>query len=151
MKLALLLSLGAATMALSMPVAAQFQKPEDALKYRQSALSVMGTHFSRLGLMANGRVPFDARLAQENAAIVETMSKLPWAGFGPETERITSGTKARPDIWMDNAKFKQASENMMAEVVKLNAAAKTGNLDQVRAAFGSTAASCKACHDAFRN
>jgi hypothetical protein len=28
---------------------------EDAIKYRQSALSVMGTHFGRLGAMANGK------------------------------------------------------------------------------------------------
>ncbi|MBP8229914.1 MAG: cytochrome c, partial [Xylophilus sp.] len=26
----------------------------------------------------------------------------------------------------------------------------TGNLDTLKAAFGSTAGSCKACHDAFR-
>ena len=36
---------------------AQFQKPEDAVKYRQSAFSVMGTHFARLGAMANSKVP----------------------------------------------------------------------------------------------
>jgi cytochrome c556 len=29
-------------------------------------------------------------------------------------------------------------------------AAKSGNLDQLKAAFGPTAQSCKACHDDFR-
>jgi cytochrome c556 len=38
----------------------------------------------------------------------------------------------------------------MTEVAKLNAAAKTGNLDQIKAAFGAAGASCKACHDDFR-
>lgn len=149
MKLAVTLALAAATLALSMPAAAQFQKPEDAVKYRQSALSLMGTHFSRLGAMANGRVPFDAKMAQDNAALVETLSKLPWAGFTADSEKVRS--KAKAEIWKDEAKFKQASETMMAEVTKLNAAAKTGNLDQIKAAFGNAAGSCKACHDAFRD
>ena len=143
------LALGATLLVASGTASAQFQKPEDAVKYRQSALFVMGQHFSRLGAMANGRVPFDAKVAQDNAALVEAMSKLPWAGFGADTEKVAS--KAKPEIWKEQAKFKESSDKMMAEVVKLNAAAKTGNLDQIKAAFGSTAASCKACHDAYRN
>jgi cytochrome c556 len=131
----------------SLPAQAQFAKPEDALKYRQSALSVMGTHFGRIGAMANGRVPFDAKAAADNAAVVEFMSKLPWVGFTGGAE----GGKAKANIWTDAAKFKDESEKMMAEVVKLNAAAKTGNLDQLKAAFGAAAGTCKSCHDTFRN
>lgn len=128
---------------------AQFQRAEDAVKYRQSALSVMGTHFSRLGAMANGRVPFDAAVAQENAAVVLTVSKLPWAGFTPDTERLTS--KAKPAVWREMDKVKAAADRLMASTVALDAAAKTGNLDNLKKAFGETAASCKACHDAYRN
>ena len=39
---------------------------------------------------------------------------------------------------------------MQAETVKLAAAAKSGNLDQLKAPFGPASASCKACHDSFR-
>jgi cytochrome c556 len=38
---------------------------------------------------------------------------------------------------------------MQGDVVKLAAAAKTGNLDSVKTAFGA-AGQCKACHDDFR-
>ena len=62
---------------LATPAMAQFQKPEDAIKYRKASFTVMAAHFGRIGAMANGRVPFDAKVAAENAAIVETMSKLP--------------------------------------------------------------------------
>ena len=55
----------AALVSLSAPAAAQFAKPEDAIKYRQSALSVMGAHFGRIGAMANGKAPFDAKVAAE--------------------------------------------------------------------------------------
>ena len=35
-------------------------------------------------------------------------------------------------------------------MAKLVAAAKTGNLDNLKAAFGSAAPTCKGCHDNFR-
>jgi cytochrome c556 len=35
-------------------------------------------------------------------------------------------------------------------LLKLQAAARTGNLDQIKAAFGAAGQSCKACHDNFR-
>lgn len=141
--------LAAATLAtLSAPAAAQFARPEDAVRYRQSALSLMNTHFSRIGAMANGRAPFDPKAAQDNAQLVHDLARLPWAGFGPGTDKISP--KARPEIWTEQAKFKDLSEKMMAESAKLLAAAKTNNLDNLKAAFGSTAASCKACHDSFR-
>jgi cytochrome c556 len=140
-------ALAAAAMAASLPAAAQFAKPEDAIKYRQSALFVMGQHFARLGAMANGKVPFDAKAAQDNADVVAEVAKLPWAGFGAGTE----GGKAKPEVWKEQAKFKDHSDKLQAETVKLAAAAKTGSIDSLKTAFGATANACKSCHDAFRN
>ena len=133
----------------SLPAAAQFQKPEDAIKYRQSALTVMGNHFGRLAAMAQGRAPFDAKAAAENADIVLTMSKLPFSAFGEGTDKGRP-TRAKPEIWKEQAKFKAAAEKMQGEVVKLDAAAKTGNLDAIKAAVGAVGSSCKACHDDFQ-
>jgi cytochrome c556 len=61
---------------IALPALAQFAKPEQAIKYRKSTMTIMATHFGRLGAMANGRVPFDAKVAADNAAVVEVMSKL---------------------------------------------------------------------------
>ena len=83
MKMLASIALAAAAISLSAPAAAQFQKPEDAVKYRKAAFTVMAAHFGRIGAMASGKAPFDAKVAADNAAIVETMSKLPYAGFGP--------------------------------------------------------------------
>ena len=109
----------------------------------------MGQHFARVGAMANGRIPFDAKVAAENAEIVAAMAKLPWAGFGPGTDK-GAPTKAKAEIWSEPAKFKDAGDKAMAETAKLATAAKTGNLDALKAAFGATAGTCKACHDAYR-
>lgn len=149
MKLAALAA--AATFAvLSGTVSAQtFQKPEDAIKYRQSALTVLAAHFGPLGAMANGRIPFDAQAAARHGDVIAVASTLPWAGFGPGTDK-GGNTRAKPEIWTENAKFKGHSDKMQAEVQKLAAAAKTGNLDNLKAAFGPAAGTCKACHDDFR-
>ena len=140
------LAVAAACAAMSLPAAAQFAKPEDAIKYRQSSLFVMSQHFGRLGAMANGRAPYDAAAAAANAEVVADMAKLPWAGFSAGAE----GGKARPDIWKEDAKFKERQQKLVEETGKLVTAAKAGNLDALKAQFGPTAASCKACHDSFR-
>jgi cytochrome c556 len=137
-----------AAIAFSVPASAQFQKPEDAVKYRQSALNVMANHFGRIGAMVNGRAPFDAKAAQDSAHVVATLSTLPWAGFAANTESVKS--RAKPEIWKEAAKFKESGDKLVAEAAKLEAAAKTGNLDTIKVAFGAVGGSCKACHDAFR-
>ena len=85
-----------AALSLSTPAAAQFAKPEDAIRYRQSALFVLGQHFTRLGAMANGRVPFDAKLAQENADVVAAMARLPWAAFELARAQMSGGGSEVP-------------------------------------------------------
>jgi cytochrome c556 len=143
-------ALGAMAAALSLPAAAQFRKPEDAVKYRQSVMYTMGNHFyARIGAMANGRVSFDAKAAADNADVVLTLSKLPWVAFTPDTQGLKSD--AKPAIWSEQAKFKDLSEQMQAEVVKLQVAARTGNLDALKSAYRATGQACKACHDAFTN
>ena len=77
------------------------------------------------------------------------MSKLPWAGFGEGTDK--GETKAKPEIWTEKAKFNEYADKMQAEMTKFAAAAKTGNLDNIKAAVGPVGESCKTCHDAYRN
>ncbi|MBL8290023.1 MAG: cytochrome c [Rubrivivax sp.] len=136
--------------AFSLPAAAQFQKPEDAVKYRQSAMFVMANHVGRIGAMVQGRVPYDAAAALANAEVVSTMSHLPFVGFVEGTASTEKG-RAKANIWTDRAKFDAAAKKMQDEVAKLLAAARTNSLDNVKAAFGPVGQACKACHDDFRN
>lgn len=138
----------AVAMAVTLPAQAQFAKPEDAVKYRKASFTMMSAHFGRLGAMANGRMPYDAKAAAENAEIALTLSKLPWAAFGEGTDK--GDTRAKPEIWKESAKYKEAVDKMQVEMGKLNVAAKAGNIDALKVAFGPAAASCKACHDNFR-
>jgi cytochrome c556 len=136
------------SMACILPAHAQFAKPEDAIKYRKSSLTLMATHFGRLGAMAQGKAPFDAKTAADNAEVLAVVSKLPWTAFVEGSDK--GETRAKPEIWKESAKFKEAADKNQAEIAKLVAAAKTGNLDNLKAAFGPAAQTCKACHDNFR-
>lgn len=127
---------------------AQFAKVEDAIKYRQSALFVMQQNFSRVAGMASGKIPFDAKIAAESATVAEFTSRLPWVAFGDGTDK--GDTQAKPEIWKEKAKFTDYANKMQAEMVKLSAATKTGNLDSIKAAVSATGGSCKTCHDAYR-
>jgi cytochrome c556 len=133
---------------IAMPAAAQFAKPEDAIRYRQSGMTMMGTHFGRVAAMASGRVPFDAKGVADNAELATILSKLPFAGFVEGSDK--GETRALPKIWSEQDKFRAAAAKMQEEMVKLNAAAKSGNVDAIKAAVGATGGSCKACHDSYR-
>jgi len=132
----------------ALPAAAQFQKPEDAVRYRQSVMFLQGQHMARLGAMASGRVPFDAKVAQENAAILDVIDHMPFVAFVDGTDK--GNTRARPEIWAERAKFDAAAAKLQDEVAKLNVAAKSGNFDQFKAAVGAVGAACKACHDSYQ-
>ena len=134
--------------AIALPAAAQFAKPEDAIKYRKAAFTVMARHFGIVAGMAAGKIPFDAKVAADNAEIATMMSKLPYAGFVEGSDK--GETKAEPKIWAEMDKFRAAAGKMQEEMAKLNVAAKGGNLDAVKAAVGDTGKACKACHDNYR-
>ena len=134
----------------ALPAAAQFQKPEDAVKYRKSAFQVMSAHFGRIGAMVNGKAPFDAGAAASNAEVVAFMSKLPYAGFVEGTSGTEKGSP-KANVWTERAKFDEAAKKMQDEVAKLAVVAKSGNPDQLKTAFGAAAGACKSCHDDFRN
>jgi cytochrome c556 len=63
------LIVAAATLVSAAPAMAQFAKPDDAIKYRKSALFVMQQNFGRVAAMAAGKAPFDAKLAAESSEV----------------------------------------------------------------------------------
>ena len=132
----------------SAPAAAQFKNAKHVVEYRQGAFKLMGVHFGSIGAMVNGKKPFDAAQAAFDANVVKTVSALPWAAFGDETESIKSD--ARAEIWLEKEDFLARSKKMQTATAGLLEAAKTGDQAKLKVAFGETARSCKACHDAYK-
>lgn len=140
--------LAVSALTLSVPASAQFSKPENAIKYRQSAMFMMAQNFGRVAGMAGGRIPFDAKVAADSAALADLMAKLPWEGFVAGTD--SGKTKAKPEIWTNRAKFDDYAKKMQTEMAKLVVAAKSGNLDSIKVAVNATGGTCKSCHDDFQ-
>lgn len=139
-------AVAAAVLLVSPTSHAQFAKPEDAVKYRQSVFTVMARSFGGLNLVVKGERPYNAAEVQRNAEIVAMMASLPWTAFGAGTE----SPKALPAIWKEGDKFKKAQDSLQDATAKLVAASKTGKVEDLRGAFGAVGQSCKACHDDFR-
>lgn len=133
-------------------VCAQQVAADKSVKYRQNALNVMSTSFGRIGAHVKGDIKLDAAQLASNAEVVELMSHFAFDGFIQGTPQpSTTGKGAKADIWKDWDKFKKLQGDLQANTAKLAAAAKSGNADAIKTAFGDTGKSCKACHDAFRD
>ena len=130
----------------ALPAQAQFAKAEDAVAYRQGAYRVLAHHFGSLGAMANDKMPFDAARAAADGEVLAALAKLPATGFVAGAE----SKAAKPAIWTEADKFKQLDQDLVTAAGTLATAAKSGDLAQIKAAFGPTAKTCKACHDEFR-
>ena len=138
----------AAGAAVAWPVAAQYAKPEDAVKYRKAAFTVMNSHMGRIFAQLKSPTP-NMQIIQSSAQTVESMSKLPWDAFAPSTELVVD-TRALPALFKNEAKVKELAQKMQEEVAKLNTVAKTGDAGAIRTQFNATAKACDACHDDFR-
>ena len=138
----------AALLVLPWAASAQFNKPEDAIKYRKAALTVIGAHFSSLGAVVKGARPFEAADVQKQAAIINTLAAQPWTAFGLGTDK--GETRAKPEIWSQPDKFKSAQEAFEKAAAGLNQAAQAGDEAAFKAAFAAAGKSCKGCHDDFR-
>lgn len=126
-------------------------KPEDAAKYRQSVYTIIGWNFKPIGAMVKGEIPFDAAAVARHAQYVELMSKATLEGFpegsGPDAVK---NTEAKPEIWANWDKFKIKMSDFQQEAAKLSEVAKGGDEAAIKAQFGKTAETCKACHKEFR-
>ncbi len=124
-------------------------KPETLVKQRQAAMALQGKYFGPIGAMVQGKVPYDAAIVTRNAGYLEVLAKMPWDGFQASTADLKE-TDAKPEIYKQSDKFRSESQKLETETAKLAAAARSGDQNAVKAAFGDVGQACKACHDDFR-
>ena len=126
-----------ATLLACSTMSAWAQVPADkAVKYRQSAFTLMGSHMSRLNIALKGDAPDKAGRAF-SGEVIELMSRTAFEGFVPGGDQ--GGSKAQPEVWKDMPKFKELAKAMQSEALKLRAATQSDDTAQIKAAFGATA------------
>ena len=130
--------------------AQQDPKPDRSIKFRQGVLNAMGWNMGNMNAMIKGDKPFNKDEFLLRATYVDQLAHMPWEGFTPGSDQ-GAPTKAKPEIWKDQAKFRQYQEQLQAQTPKLVAAARSGDMAQVRGPFGDVSKACSNCHDDFRN
>jgi len=128
---------------------AQFAKPDDAIAYRQSVMTLIGQHFGRIAAVVKGEKPYQQQEVAKNAELVSTLSKLPWDAFAA-AGADKGKTHMKPEVLQNKEAFKSAAAAMEKEAAKLAQVAAGGSLDDVKTQFGAVGKSCKACHDKWR-
>ncbi len=125
-----------------------FEKPEDAIHYRQAAFSLIRVQIGDMGAMLKGKVPFDAARFSQRADNAAALAKMPWEAFIPGSDQ--GKTDALPAVWQDNQTFMKKASAFQEYADALALAAKSGDQKQIQAAFGAWAKTCKDCHKSFK-
>ena len=68
-------------------------------------------------------------------------------GTGPD---VVKNTEAKAEIWTKPTEFDSKMKDFQQEATKLAEVAKGGDQGAIKAQFGKTAETCKACHKEFR-
>lgn len=132
--------------------AARAQEPtraEQLIGYRQGTMTVIVGTFTPLALMANGKIPYDAKRAQVLADRLPTLAGIATEVFPPDS-REGGKTKAKPEIWTDHAEFEKLLQDLVDKTAQVQTAAKAGTLDALKGPVGDLGKACKACHDKFK-
>jgi len=134
------------------PAAAPATK-EEALKImheRHEGMEQIGKSTKAIKRQLNSSTPDVAEIQKAAATIAELAAKSPnWfpQGTGPDVGK----TGAKPEIWQNYPDFAAKDRDFGRAAQAFDAAAKTGDLTQIKAGFADLGKSCKACHDKYRS
>ncbi len=129
---------------------AAFSKPEDAVRYRQAVMTVIGHHFGSLAAVVKGQTPYDTDAVVHDAKVIRTLSELPWeACLTPGS--YAGDTTLKASALAEKDRFMGIARQFEDDSGKLVKAAETGDPDALRAQFGQVVKNCKTCHSTYRN
>lgn len=132
-------------------LAQQTLKPEDMIKTRKAGYSFMSWNMGKIKANLDGTFNKDQVVAAANVVAATANSGL-GALFGPGTDKDVGDQKTRvkPEFFQQGDKVRELAMNFNKEANELAKVAATGDAAAIKAQFGKTGGTCKACHDAFR-
>ena len=120
----------------------------DPIETRQAIMKSVGAAAKVSGEMVKGEIPFHADIANSTLATFAAAGKS-FHTFFPEGSETGNDTEAKATIWENMDGF-LAINDKFADAAVSAIAAEPADLDAFRAAFGSVAENCKACHEEYR-
>lgn len=126
------------------------QKAAAAVKVRQGLFEVQSYSFGPVAAMLRG-APFNAQAAETAAKRIEMTSSMIPELFKFDTRKFMVNTKARDDIWTNQADFAQKANALNMAAQNLETAAMSGDAAMTKQAGIAVGKACGSCHDQFRN
>lgn len=131
--------------------AQQAPKPEQLIKWRQSAYQVLGWNSGRIKANVDGQFNKDDVIKAANAIAAVANSGL-GALFVPGTENGKGwhDTAAKPELFKDGKRVGELANDFTHEANELAKVAAGGDAAAVKTQLGKLQKTCKACHDDFK-
>jgi cytochrome c556 len=125
------------------------ERAQAAAETRQGLLKVVVSYFGPILGMVRQQIPYDGEVVQSNASNIATLLPMIPHVFKSDTSAFDLETEALDNIWQDFDEFSAKAAASAQAAADLAAAAEQDQGAAVKA-FGALGASCKACHDDYR-
>ncbi|MDR2838498.1 MAG: cytochrome c [Azonexus sp.] len=131
--------------------AAAQMKPEEAIKFRQSAYATMAWNMHRIKDNIDGKYNKDEVIKAAN--VIQSIAN---SGMGalylPGTDKGKGWveTRVKPELFKDKEKVGKVATDFNREANEMAKVAATGDAAAAKAQFEKLGGTCKACHDDFR-
>lgn len=147
-----LIAIAATLLAATAAHAQQAPKPEQLIKWRQSAYQVVAWNAGRVKTNVEGSYNKDEVVRAANAIAAVANSGLP-SLFAPgsETGKGWKDTSVKAALFTDTAGVAAAQAAFGKEANELARVAQGGDVAAVKAQLAALQKTCKACHDDYRN
>jgi cytochrome c556 len=134
-------------------VAQQAPKPENLIKWRQSAFQVVAWNSGRIKASLDSG--YDKALVLRSASVIAAVANSGLSTLfapGTETGKGWHDTTVKPDAFSNPARFGELGGEFARESNELVRLVSTGaDAAAVKDQFGKLQKTCKSCHDDFRN
>ncbi|WP_457351572.1 c-type cytochrome [Roseateles sp. P5_D6] len=132
--------------------AQQAPKPEQLIKWRQSAYQVIGWNTGRVKANVDGTYNKDDVIRAANTIAAVANGGLPSLfPASTETGKGWHDTSVKPTLFSDAAGAAAAQAAFGKEANELARVAQGGDVAAIKAQLAALQKTCKACHDDYRN
>ena len=134
-------------------LAQQAPKPEQLIKWRQSAFQVVAWNSGRIKSNVEGA--YNKELVLKSATVIAAVANAGLGGlFAPATEsgKGWHDTTVKPEAFANGARFAELGAEFAKESTELvRVVSASSDAAGVKEQFGKLQRTCKSCHDDFRN
>ena len=121
--------------------------PAQMVEQRQEIMkSLWPSYYQEMARVVRGQSSDVAGVATRASQASEALKKAAVLFPQGSGREAVPKTRAKPEIWTQRAEFEAAMTKLVAETDAIGAAARSGNLDAVKAQWLKVAEACGACH-----